>query len=46
VIRFSNAQVLTETDGVLAHILACACGPSPSQAFGLGPALSRRERGI
>ncbi len=46
VIRFSNAQVLTEADGVLAHILACACQPSPSQSCGLGPTLSRRERDI
>ena len=45
VIRFSNAEVMENIEGVLTSILAMAMSPSPSQACGLGPSLSRRERG-
>ncbi len=45
VIRFSNAEVMANIDGALAAILAAAArAPSPSQACGLGPSLSRGER--
>ena len=45
VIRFSNAEVMANIDGVLVAIAAAALLPSPSQACGLGPSLSRGERG-
>jgi len=45
VIRFSNAEVTANIEGVLAHIVDIARLPSPSQASGLGPSLSRGERG-
>jgi very-short-patch-repair endonuclease len=45
VIRFSNAEVMSNIDGVLVSILTAARAPSPSQAVGLGPSLSRWERG-
>jgi len=45
VIRFSNAEVMENIEGVLTYILDVARAPSPSQASGLGPSLSRRERG-
>ncbi|MGC4251537.1 MAG: DUF559 domain-containing protein [Sphingobium sp.] len=46
VIRFGNAEVMTNIEGVLEDIMAVARNcPSPSQAYGLGPSLSQRERG-
>jgi very-short-patch-repair endonuclease len=45
VMRFSNADVMSNLEGVLVAILAAVPAPSPSQAFGLGPSLSRGERG-
>ena len=45
VIRFANAEVMTNIDGVLEEIMAVArTRPSPSQACGLGPSLSHGER--
>jgi very-short-patch-repair endonuclease len=45
VIRFSNADVMANIEGVLAHILLVA-RPSPSHAPGVGPSLSQGEREI
>ncbi len=45
VIRFSNAEVMANIEGVLAAILTAARLPSPSHRFAAGPSLSRRERG-
>ena len=46
VLRFWNNQVLTETGAVANAIYAALIPPSPSQAFGLGPSLSRKGRGV
>jgi very-short-patch-repair endonuclease len=47
VIRFSNAEVMANIDGVLVAVLAATLMPSPSQApSGSGPTLSRGEREI
>ncbi len=43
VIRFSNAEVMMNMDGVLVHLLATV-QPSPSRQLA-GPSLSQRERG-
>ena len=45
VVRFSNAEVMSNMEGVLAAILAEAPAPSPSQASGWGPTHSRGARG-
>ena len=45
VIRFSNADVMANLEGVLTHILAVVREPSPSQTCGSGPSPSRWERG-
>jgi len=45
VLRFWNNQVLTETSAVADAIFAVLASPSPSQACGLGPSLSRKGRG-
>lgn len=45
VVRFANADVMANLEGVLLAIFNAACAPSPSQAAGLGPSLSRGERG-
>jgi very-short-patch-repair endonuclease len=44
-LRFWNNHVLGEPEAVSAAILAALSAPSPSQAFGLGPSLSRKGRG-
>jgi very-short-patch-repair endonuclease len=44
VLRFWNSDVLTNDSGV-AEAIYSALSPSPSQAFGLGPSLSRKGRG-
>ncbi len=46
VVRFTNSEVMGNMEGVLLAISSAAFGPSPSQAFGLGPALSQRERDV
>ena len=43
-LRFWNNDVLGDSEAVAAAIIA-ALFPSPSQAFGLGPSLSRKGRG-
>jgi very-short-patch-repair endonuclease len=43
-LRFWNNEVLGDSDAVATAIVATLF-PSPSQAFGLGPSLSRKGRG-
>jgi len=43
-LRFWNNEVLRDSEAVATAIFA-ALRPSPSQAFGLGPSLSRKGRG-
>jgi very-short-patch-repair endonuclease len=43
-LRFWNNEVLGDSETVATAIIA-ALSPSPSQAFGLGPSLSRKGRG-
>jgi very-short-patch-repair endonuclease len=48
VLRFWNNDVTGNMEGVLDAIRAACLErvPSPSQAYGLGPSLSQRERGL
>ncbi|WP_083276701.1 endonuclease domain-containing protein [Sphingobium phenoxybenzoativorans] len=47
VLRFSNADVMGNIEGVVQSILADIYSrPSPSQASGLGPSLSPKGRGV